>query len=349
MVNYVAGFRNRKEVSMKNYLLVATAAVVLSLPALVSFRFSIDERLVSARRTDLLDNPTAEPSLFAEGIISTADMELNTAFTPDGKTLYFTKRTPRPLLWVIVVSHFRGGKWSTPEVAEFSGQYSDFDPFISPDGKKLYFCSNRPVDGQPRQDFDIWAVENMPTGRWSSPKHLDAPINTKAQEFYPSVTAAGTLYFSSTREGGKGRGDIWRARLVDGKYGEPENLGEAINSQFSEGDPFIAPDESYLIFVSYGRPEGLGDGDLYISSHLNGEWTKAVNLGPGMNSSALDFCPIVTSDGKFFFFTSERSFADKPLDERMTSQLLQKRLNSPGNGLGDIYRVDMSVVNAKRR
>jgi len=334
---------------MKNYLLLATAVVVLSLPALASFRFSTDERLASARRTDRLVNQTAEPSLFAEGIISTADMELNAAFTPDGKTLYFTKRTPRPLLWVIVVSHFGGGKWSPPEVAEFSGQYSDFDPIISPDGKKLYFCSNRPVDGQPRQDFDIWTVEKMPTGGWSSPKHLDAPINTKAQEFYPSVTTAGTLYFSSTREGGKGRGDIWRARLVEGKYGEPENLGDAINSQFSEGDPFIAPDESYLIFVSYGRPEGLGDGDLYISSRLNGEWTKAVNLGPGINSSALDFCPIVTPDGKYFFFTSERSFADKPLGQRMTSQLLQKRLNSPGNGFGDIYRVDMSVVNANRR
>jgi Tol biopolymer transport system component len=334
---------------MKDYLLLAIAVVVLSLPALASFRFSAGERFVSERRTDRLNNPTAEPSLFAEGIISTADMELNAAFTPDGKTLYFTKRTPRPLLWVIVVSHFRAGKWSTPEVAEFSGQYSDFDPIVSPDGKKLFFCSNRPVEGQVRQDFDIWVVEKMATGKWSAPKHLDAPINTKAQEFYPSVTAAGTLYFSSTREGGKGRGDILRARLVDGKYAEPENLGEAINSQFSEGDPFIAPDESYLIFVSYGRPEGLGDGDLYISFRREGAWTKAVNMGQRINSSALDFCPVVSPDGKYFFFTSERSFADKPLPQRMTSQQWQKRLNSPGNGLGDIYRVDFSVVNANRR
>ena len=334
---------------MKDYLLLTVAVVVLSHPALASFRFSTAERLVAEQTTDRSDKSKTEPSLFVEGIISTAEMELNAAFTPDGKTLYFTKRTPRPLLWVIVVSHFRGGKWSTPEVAEFSGQYSDFDPIVSPDGRKLYFCSNRPVDGQPRQDFDIWVLEKLETGKWGDPKHLDAPINTKAQEFYPSVTAAGTLYFSSTREGGKGRADIWRARLVDGKYAEPENLGESINSQFSEGDPFIAPDESYLIFVSYGRPEGLGDGDLYISFRRDGEWTKAVNMGPGINSSALDFCPIVTPDGKYFYFTSERSFADKPLGQRMTSQVWQKRLNSPGNGLGDIYRVDMSVVNALRR
>ncbi len=334
---------------MKHYLLAPIALAILLLLALVGFPISTGaNHLASARQPDGSDKPTAEPALFAEGIISTGDMELNAAFTPDGKTLYFTKRTPRPLLWVIVVSHFRGGKWGAPEVAEFSGQYSDFDPIISPNGKKLYFCSNRPVDGQPRQDFDIWVVEKTATGAWGAPKHLDATINTKAQEFYPSVTVDGTLYFSSTREGGKGRGDIWRARLVDGRYSEPENLGEAINSQFSEGDPFIAPDESYLVFVSYGRPDGLGDGDLYISFRREGAWTKAVNLGPGINSSALDFCPIVTPDGKYFFFTSERSFADKPLPARMTTQQWQKRLKSPLNGLGDIYRVDISVLNAHR-
>jgi Tol biopolymer transport system component len=333
---------------VKNHMPVIVALVILLLLVSGNLLVSIGaNHLATTRRPADSDKPTAEPILFAEGIISTGDMELNAAFTPDGKTIYFTKRTPRPLLWVIVVSHLRGGKWSTPEVAEFSGQYSDFDPIISPDGSKLYFCSNRPVDGQPRQDFDIWVVEKTGTG-WSAPRHLDAPINTSAQEYYPSVTADGTLYFSSTREGGKGRGDIWRARLIDGRYKEPENVGEAINSQYFEGDPFIAPDESYLVFVSYGRPDGLGDGDLYLSFRRDGAWTKAINLGPGINSSALDFCPIVSPDGKYFFFTSERSFADKPLVARMTTQQWQKQLKSPRNGLGDIYRVDFSVLNAHR-
>src|SRR6266540_969037 len=174
--------------------------------------------------------PLPEPILFGEGTISTGDMELNAAFTPDGRTLYFTKRTPKYQFWVIVVSHFQRGRWSEPEVAEFSGQYSDFDP---------------------------WVVEKKGTG-WSAPMPLAEPVNTKAQEFYPSVASNGTLYFSSGREGGKGRGDIYRARLVDGKYAEPENLGDAINSQYFEGDPYIAPDESYLVFVSYDRPEGYG-------------------------------------------------------------------------------------------
>jgi uncharacterized repeat protein (TIGR03803 family) len=273
----------------------------------------------------------AEPTIFAEGVISTGDMELNAAFTPDGKTLYFTKRTPKIQFWAIVVSHFQNGKWGAPEVADFSGQYSDFDPFISPDGSKLYFCSTRPVDGKPKRDFDIWVVEKGKNG-WSAPRRLEAPINTQAAEFYPSVTADGTLYFSTSREGEKGRGDIYRSKLVGGKYTEPENLGDAINSQYSEGDPYIAPDESYLVFVSYGRPEGYGDGDLYISYRRDGVWTKAANLGSKINSSALDFCPIVSPDGKYFFLTSERGFADKPQERRLSSRELLNNIRGPRNG-----------------
>src|SRR5690242_8030043 len=155
------------------------------------------------------------PELFESGRISTGDMELNAAFTPDGKTLYFTKRSPKPQLWVIVLSHLKRGQWSAPEVAPFSGQYSDFDPFVSPDGKRLYFSSNRPVEGtgRPKNDFDIWFVEQTPSG-WGPPIHLDAPLNTPAQEFYPSVTKDGTLYFSSTRTGGAGGADTTRARLA---------------------------------------------------------------------------------------------------------------------------------------
>jgi Tol biopolymer transport system component len=285
------------------------------------------------------------PALFEPGRISTGDMELNAAFTPDGKTLYFTKRSPKPQLWVIVASHLRRGGWRAPEVAEFSGQYSDFDPFVSPDGKRLYFSSNRPIDGagRPKSDFDIWFVERTASG-WGPPQRLDAPVNTAAQEFYPSVTADGTLYFSSNRDGGAGAGDIYRARLVDGRYAEPENLGDSINARTSEGDPYVSPDERYLLFVSYNRAGGRGDGDLYISVRRDGVWSKAENLGPEINSPALEFCPIVSPDGKWLYFTSERGFADVPQTRRLTSAELARRLREPGNGLGDIYRVEASAI-----
>lgn len=271
-------------------------------------------------------------------------MELNAAFAPDGRTLYFTKRTPKYQLWAILVSTLRDGRWSTPRVAEFSGQYGDFDPFISPDGSQLFFSSNRPAPGKTKKnDFDIWMVQKAAAG-WSSPTNLGADINTETQEYYPSVSKMGTLYFSSNRDGGKGSGDIYRSRLVDGKYSKPENLGDAINSKYFEGDPYIAPDESFLIFVSYNRPEGLGDGDLYISFNRNGAWTPAKHLGAPINSSALDFCPNMSPDGKYFFFTSERGFADQPLTKPLSYEQFLKQIHSPGNGLGDIYRIDARAV-----
>jgi Tol biopolymer transport system component len=291
----------------------------------------------------LVSSAPATPALFGAGTISTGDMELNAAFTPDGRTLFFTKRSPKPQYWVIVVSHLRGGRWSAPEVAGFSGQYNDFDPFVSPDGATLYFSSNRPVDGRPKTDFDIWAVDRTAAG-WGAPRHLDAPVNTAAQEYYPTVTRDGTLYFSSTRDGGAGAGDIYRATRVDGRYAEPENLGDSVNARNFDGDPYIAPDESYLLFVSYGRAGGSGDGDLYLSVRRAGVWSRAENLGPGINSSALDFCPIVSPDGKTLFFTSERGFADAPQSRRLTAAELARRLHAPGNGFGDIYRIDAAAV-----
>ena len=100
-----------------------------------------------------------EPQLFGENLISTGDDESHPAFTPDGKTLYFLKNDPSFNHWTIVVSHEQNGKWSTPEVAPFSGQFSDADPFITLDGQRFFFISTRPVNGKAKEDTDIWMIE----------------------------------------------------------------------------------------------------------------------------------------------------------------------------------------------
>lgn len=136
---------------------------------------------------------------------------------------------------------------------------------------------------------------------------------------------------------------------MNGKYSKPENLGDEIYSKYYDGDPYIAPDESFLIFVSYNRPEGLGDGDLYLSFNQNGRWTPAKNLGAPINSSALDFCPNMSPDGRYFFFTSERGFADHPLTKPLTYEQLSNQIRNPGNGLGDIYQIDAAAIRAKEK
>ena len=291
-----------------------------------------------------VDNPLVQPTLFGEGIVSTGDFDSHPAFTPDGKTLYFVRSTPNFNLWTILVTHFQKQRWTTPEVAPFSGQYSDADPFITADGSKLYFISNRPVPDKPKPDLDIWMIEKTATG-WTEPKNMGAPVNSSGNEWYPTVAATGTIYFGSDREGGKGRTDIYRSRLVNGNYTQAENLGEVINTQFNEFEPLIASDESFLIFMGGGRADGHGGFDLYISYNRNGTWTKPRNLGDLINSSGNEYSPTISPDGKYFFWTSTKGFADNTLEKRLNYRQLTDKLHSPGNGLGDIYQIDIGVLN----
>ena len=291
--------------------------------------------------------PLSGPAIFAEGVVSTGDFDSHPAFTPDGKTLYFVRSTPNFTRWTILITRFEKGRWKTPEVAPFSGQYSDADPFITPDGSRFYFISNRPVAEKAKPDLDIWVMENTATG-WSDPKNVGAPINSSGSEWYPTVAANGTIYFGSDREGGKGRTDIYRSRFVGGKYAPPENLGDAINTQFNEFEPLIARDESFLIFMGGGRADGHGGFDLYISYNRNGAWTKPANLGNKINSEGNEYSPVVSPDGKYFFWSSTRSTADKPSQQRLDYPHLMQSLRSPGNGLGDIYQIDIDVLNIKK-
>ncbi len=293
------------------------------------------------------NQPLVEPRIFGEGVISTGDFDSHPAFAPDGKTVYFVRSTPNFNLWTILVSHFVNGRWTSPEVAPFSGQYSDADPFITADGRHLYFISNRPVAGKEKPDLDIWVIEKT-NGGWGEPKNLGAPVNSAGAEWYPTIAGNGTIYFGSDREGGKGRTDIYRCRFIDGKYEAAENLGEPINTPFNEFEPLIARDESFLIFMGGGRPDGRGGFDLYVSYNRNGSWTKPENLGDKINSGGNEYSPAISPDGNYFFWTSARGFADNPLGKRLNYRELMKNLRSPRNGLGDIYQIDLDVLNLKK-
>ena len=291
--------------------------------------------------------PITEPTIFGSGVISTGDFDSHPAFTPDGRTLYFLRSSPNFNLWTIVVSHFENNHWTTPEVLPISGQYRDADPFITRDGKRFYFISDRPKDaasaGASDRSLDIWYMEKAGNG-WGPPQNVGEPVNSPGNEWYPTIAQDGTLYFGSDRAGGKGRTDIYRSRLVNGKYTEPENLGDSINTQYDEFEPYISPDQKYLIFMAQ-RPDGHGGSDLYISYQRDGSWTKAANLGDKINSSGSEYSPLVSPDGKYFFWSSTRTTASTSQTKRLTYQDLLTKLRGPGNGLGDIYQIDLAALN----
>jgi ankyrin repeat protein len=254
------------------------------------------------------EKPGQIPVMFAPGFVSTERPQLNAVFTPDGKEFYFSLRKSNAPFTIMVTKQVNN-RWTKPETAPFSGKYSDVDQSISPDGKRFFFCSDRPVKkgGKPR-DHDFWVMERTAAG-WGEPRHLGFEVNTDKEDFYPVVTKDGALYFSSQREGPR-TNNVYRSRLVEGKYGKAEKLSEAINTQHREFDPFVAADESFIIFAS-GRPGGFGSSDLYISFFKkDGTWTKAKNMGSTINSDASDYTPMLSPDGKYLFFTSGRGGVD---------------------------------------
>lgn len=285
-------------------------------------------------------------TLFGEGIISTRDDEFGGTFTSDGKTCFFSKSIPRFYLETICYSQFINGKWNTPEIAPFSGEYRSFDPTISPDGKKILFTSDRPVHEEKKSDFDIWMVEKTASG-WSKPMRLDSPINSQYDEHFASMSSNGTIYFSSNRPGavgGEGDADIYRCKLVNGKYSVVEHMNDSINSPSYLLDCTIAPDESFLLIGYYGRPDGYGNYDIFISKQVDGKWTGAKNLGPKVNSRFRDYSPRITPDGQYLFFTSERDFSQATRTSSYSYEELTNNFRSVLNGSGNIYQIELSAL-----
>jgi Tol biopolymer transport system component len=279
--------------------------------------------------------------LFGEGVISTTDYELNSAFLPDGKTVFFTKSTANLGFWTIVSSRLENGQWSEPEVATFSGRYSDADLCASPDGKRLVFISRRPVPDKPGRPVPhLWYVDRTPGG-WSEPRNIGA-LNSEAGEFYPSVAADGTLYFETSRPGGKGRADVYRSRLVNGEYTAAENLGAPLNSEFNEGDSVIAPDQSFLIMTITGRPDDMGGGDLYVAEQKDGVWSSPRHLPAAINSTSIEFCPSLSPDGRYLYFTSARPMEMISPEHAVTYRDVLGRLRGVMNGMGNIYRIPLT-------
>jgi Tol biopolymer transport system component len=287
-------------------------------------------------------------SLFAEGVVSTVDHESNGSFSPDGRAFYFTKYDRAGQSFsAVVYTELRGGRWAEPRVAPFSGRHPDSHPSVSPDGRRLYFSSSRPVAGQARRDFDIWYAERDGAGRWGEARRVEGEVNTDANELAPAVTRDGTLYFWSVRPGGKGGADIYRARLVEGKYAAPENLGDAVNSKANETDFYVAPDAGLIIFAS-NRPGGEGQSDLYVSRRgADGSWGEPRNLGRAVNSAASEGAPALSPDGRRLLFASTRGPGDD-LSRRVTYRELRAMLRSTLNGFGNFYTADAKVVDSRQ-
>ena len=228
--------------------------------------------------------PGSAPEPFAPGIVTTTGWEYGAVFAPDMKEFYFLRNNAETDKHELVVFQNKNNHWQQTGVSPRQGQ-----PIIAPDGKTMHLGRR---------------YKERTEAGWSDRKSLGAPFED-ILIMRLSASSKGTYFFDQVVEDGEGgykSEPIQSSQLVDGKYNDPKPLGKEINSGEQNSHPFIAPDESYIIWDSQ-RDEGFGDSDIYISfKRQDGSWGKAINMGDKINTDAWEAAASVTPDGKYLFF-----------------------------------------------
>jgi hypothetical protein len=297
--------------------------------------------------------PGDEPQVFAPGLLGTGLFTRDVALTPDGQELYFTVVVGSYDYTAIAGTRVRGGRWTAPEVLPFSGDPAvmDAEPFVTADGKHLFFLSNRPRPGRPAGDRnqDIWVVDRVGERWGGAPRHLGAPVDTDDEEYFPSLTRDGTLYF--TRAGKGQPSAIWRARPAAGGFAAPERLPDTVNAGKEHFNAFVAPDESYLLLSITGRPDAIGRSDYYVCFRTPGDaWSAPVNLGPKINvAGGTGYAPYVSPDGRHLFFMSKRLRPELLENGRVSYGRLVQWLGQVETGNPTTYWVAATLLDRLRQ
>ena len=246
--------------------------------------------------------PGSAPEPFAPGIITTKGWEYGGVFSPDMREFYVLKRDENETTWQHVY-RYREGEWHDEVLWERQGT-----PFIAPDGQTMHIGRAYKV-----RDADGWS-ETKRLGEAFEPFRI----------MRLTASARNTYYFDEVGSAGDGR--IRYSRIVDGERQAPELASAAINTGTWLAHPFIAPDESYLLFDGR-REDGYGDSDIYVSfRQADGSWGEAINLGETVNTARWEASATVTPDGKYLFFH-----------------------RTVGEGDNDIFWMDAAIIERLRR
>lgn len=273
----------------KNIIKISTLAFLVSLNACKTEKSNTKESDSLSIINPYLGQkpPGLNPIPFAPGLVSTKIYEYDGAFTPDLRAFYFIRRGEENKKSAFYEYKYNeiNGKWEKSEVASpWIGR-----PVISPDGETMHLGDRY--------------LKRTESG-WSKLQTLEPPTvsNDSMYIMRLSSSANGTYYFDTYKENDSSF-PIRYSRLIDGKHEEPIALPKAINTGTFLSHPFIAPDESYLLFDAV-REDGFGDSDIYISfKQKDGTWGNGINLGDNINTEAWEASASITSDGKYLFFS----------------------------------------------
>ncbi len=288
---------------------------------------SCGTKFIPQTNTLYSDSTISFPIVFAEGVISVKDKSVfNLAFTNNDHTVYFTRRQGNEKQ-KIYFSNFKNKKWTEPKIASFSTD-RDEAPFITPNGKTLYFGSQRPIpemENKGNFDMNIWET-NWIRNEWSEPMPLSDIINQVQveKEEWPSSNQNSIytydevdFYFATMMRGTKTI-EIYQTKKVKKGFSKPNKVvGLFENDKYWKSTPIISPDGNYLIFNAYETPIGNGGEDIYVSKKTKNGWSMAKNIGNLINTKAEEASARFSKDGKYFFFS--REIKDNPTKDGIWS------------------------------
>ena len=294
--------------------------------------------------------PGDTAKLFASGIVSSGMPDRDVAIYPDGSEIYFSRNIGGFKFATLFFSKLENGKWTKPMVAPFATnpKFKFIEPHISPDGTKFYFASDMPADGDDPGDMEIW-VADREGDSWGKPYNIGAPINTITDQYFPSVTHDGTIYYTS-EDTLTNEEFIYRSKLVDGVYQKPEKLPKNVNIGRARFNAFVSPNEDYIIVPCFGMPDTYGATDYYIVfRNENDNWSQPINMGEKINSTnGQEWSASLSPDGKYIFFMSAKSPKNTELANEFSTKSFYELNNKAQNGYSDIYWVKADFIDELR-
>lgn len=250
--------------------------------------------------------PGLIPKLFDPKIVSPDGRFEGGSFSPDMNEFYFTRKNGKYINRTFFVIRFENNKWGKETETDIKW------PQFTRDGNMIY-------GGKMYR-------ERTESG-WSEPKSQGDFLTKQGHGI--SRSTKGTYYFPFYKKEDNGRGNLGYSRLINGKYESPIKLNDDINEGEWIAHPYIAPDESYLMWDVH-REDGFGGADIYISFRAkDGTWLPAMNMGPAINTDMQESSPQVTHDGKYLFFSRGE---------------WQEKEDGSRNWVGKSYWVDAKVI-----
>lgn len=304
---------------MKTQSVEATALVMVLCVAIVGGCGSSDEGIVvDPPDKDVqcfgFDPPDVVPVPFVPELIRTDHAEIAVAVSPCDDEILFTRASfdESGIHFRLLVSELVDGAWTTPRPVPFASERGETEPFFNTTGDRLYFYSGRPEPGteNPPRSMNLWYVERVGEA-WGGPVFMGRPDAPIEYGWSGSLLNDDTFFFTARPYQELGLADIYQVPISDDGFGVAESIGPPVNTpEYTENEPAVAPDGSFMVFYSAGRPDNLSTemlGDLYVSFRLSdGGWGEPLHIEEPVNSAAEENWPRISHDGKYLFFSSNR-------------------------------------------